>query len=92
LLLKYLSRRFPDKNLTGNGDDLWRFRNSASPAVCENFEGLGNFLNYGIRMMVVGDENTVYIGTANPMNLEEKGGWELYELKKPKRLNDVKNW
>jgi hypothetical protein len=91
ILLKYLSARFPNKDLSGNGADLWRFRSSNSPAVCESFDGVGNFLNYGIRTMVVGDDNTVYIGTANPMNLEEKGGWELYELKKP-RLFNLMNW
>jgi hypothetical protein len=48
--------------------------------------GLGNYLNYGVRSMVV-DGSTVYIGTANPMNLRTdltddvpEGGWELLKL------------
>lgn len=93
VLLDYLSKLFPNKDLTGSGADLWRFKSSKSPAVCESFNGLDNRLNYGIRTMIVGDDDdkTAYIGTANPMNLEERGGWELYELKKPK-LFDLKNW
>ncbi len=83
-VLQYLSGIAPMTQLNGNGADLWRFRSSSDKAVCESFDGLGNYLNYGIRTMVVGDDNSsLYIGTANPMNLEEKGGWELYQLKKP---------
>lgn len=91
-VFRHLSAFVPTTQLNGNGADLWRFRSSSDKAVCESFDGLGNYLNYGIRTMVVGDDNnTLYIGTANPMNLEPKGGWELYQLKKPS-LFGVTNW
>ncbi|MDY6853752.1 MAG: hypothetical protein SWO11_03435 [Thermodesulfobacteriota bacterium] len=63
------------------GADLWRFDSSNSPAVAEDISGLGNPLNYGIRTLIVSEDGTkLYVGMANPMNLEEEGGWELREL------------
>ena len=41
-------------------------------------DGLGNFLNYGDRNMI-SDGASMFIGTANPMNLEPEGGWELWQ-------------
>lgn len=65
---------------SGYGADLWRF-DSASPAVSENNNGLGNFLNYGFRSMIVSpDGQSLLIGTANPMNIATGGGWELWQL------------
>lgn len=65
----------------GYGADLWRFVDPEKPARPEDTGGAGNYLNYGIRTMLTSsDGRTVYIGTANPMNLEEKGGWELRRL------------
>ena len=32
-------------------------------------------------MAVSADGKTLFAGTANPMNLEAKGGWELRSLK-----------
>jgi hypothetical protein len=62
------------------GADLWRF-DSPNPAIAENINGLGNFLNYGLRSMVVSsDGQDLYLGTANPMNLALNGGWELWQL------------
>ena len=59
------------------GADLWRF-DSVGPAVAEDLNGLGNYLNYGLRSMITSaDGQALYVGTANPMNLEPRGGWEL---------------
>ncbi len=74
-----------DLNLQfGNwGADLMRFTSPTIPATPVDRSGLGNDYNYGIRTMV-GSDKTLYLGTANPMNLAadpvtEKplGGWEL---------------
>jgi hypothetical protein len=65
----------------GYGADLWRFVNPEKPARPEDTGGAGNYLNYGIRTMLTSSDGmAVYIGTANPMNLEEGGGWELRRL------------
>jgi len=67
------------------GANLAYFNNAYSPAFFDDDRGLGNYLNYGIRnLLPVG--NVMYVGTANPMNLktdpsEERGGWELIQLK-----------
>lgn len=42
--------------------------------------GMDNDAAYGIRNMMVYDDY-LYIGTANPMNLHEDGGWQLLTLK-----------
>lgn len=68
------------------GADLYVFDATNRPAIAVDTTGLGNYLNYGVRSMVV-DGTTVYIGTANPMNLRTdptddvpEGGWELLRL------------
>ncbi len=68
------------------GADLFRFANADSRAVPESQSGVGNYTNYGIRTMVA-DEDAIYLGTANPMNLltntgddKPEGGWELRSL------------
>jgi hypothetical protein len=64
------------------GADLWRFDSSNSPAVNENFIGLGDPLNYGIRAMEPLDDGSgLVVGMANPFNLAVGGGWELRRLK-----------
>ena len=65
------------------GADLYNFISPDKPAVPVSLNGMGNYLNYGIRTMVADD--FLYIGTANPMNLDTEpgkplGGWELYKL------------
>jgi hypothetical protein len=63
------------------GADLWRFDNSNSPAQLESDDGLGNGDNYGIRCLIASpDGNRLYVGTANPMNLDPEGGWSLLQL------------
>ena len=62
------------------GADLWRFKSGNSPARPQSINGVGNYLNYGIRTMVA-DSNSLYLGTANPMNLMAQGGWELRSVK-----------
>ena len=61
----------------GHGADLWRFDDTASPAVAECVDGCGNPANFGIRNMVCDRNATLYVGTANPMNRLANGGWEL---------------
>jgi hypothetical protein len=61
------------------GADLWRFDDSSTPPEAVSLNGMGNSMNYGIRNMIA-DEDSLYIGTANPMNLSPDGGWELIEL------------
>lgn len=64
------------------GADLWRFDSSDSPAVNENYTGLGDRLNYGIRAMApLDDQSGMIVGMANPFNLAPGGGWELRRLK-----------
>jgi hypothetical protein len=61
-----------------DGADLWRFDDSNSPAVNENYTGLGNPLNYGIRILYPLDDGSgIIAGMANPYNLAPGGGWEL---------------
>jgi len=71
------------------GADLWRFDRSDQPAAAESVDGLGNYLNYGIRTMF-SDKHNLYVGTANPMNLktlpgQPDGGWELRMLNGDRR-------
>ncbi|MDT4990883.1 MAG: hypothetical protein QOH97_775 [Actinoplanes sp.] len=72
----------------GWGADLWMFPNTTDKATPINTTGFGNYLNYGIRNMVV-DGSDIYLGMANPMNLRTdrtdtipEGGWELIRLHK----------
>jgi hypothetical protein len=64
------------------GADLYRFDDSDSAAEAVSLDGMGNPMNYGIRTMVA-DYNALYLGSANPMNLNPDGGWELIELTPP---------
>ena len=67
------------------GADLWSFGPNGGAATPESLYGLGNYLNYGFRTMVP-TKSTLYIGTANPMNLRTDptnpplGGYELLGL------------
>ncbi|MEO3819772.1 hypothetical protein [Plantactinospora sp. B24E8] len=68
------------------GGDLWVFDGTHGPAKSVSTNGLGNYLNYGLRTMLA-DGPAVYVGTANPMNLRTdreddvpEGGWELIRL------------
>ncbi len=70
--------------LVGAGADLWRIDSSLSPAVNENYNGLGDPLNYGIRALAPLDDGSgVIAGMANPFNLAPGGGWELRRLSEP---------
>jgi hypothetical protein len=73
-------------NSNSQGADLWEFSSNHSKAKLVSDDGMGNYLNYGIRTMVP-DGNTMYMGTANPMNLDTsttdnkpEGGWELIKF------------
>ena len=60
------------------GADLWRFDSSDAPAVNEDNAGLGDRLNYGIRILhPLDDGSGLVAGMANPFNLAPGGGWEL---------------
>lgn len=64
--------------LPGEGADLFRF--DGSMLAAESIDGVGNNRNYGVRNMI-NDGTTMWLGMANPMNLDPLGGWELIELK-----------
>jgi hypothetical protein len=80
---------------TEYGAGLFYFPNTSSKALPESTNGVGNYLNYGIRNIMPytypNGSTSMFIGTANPMNLATPGnptlgngpygGWELLELK-----------
>jgi hypothetical protein len=72
-----------DMNIFAPGADLMVFDSLSKPAKVISRTGVGNYLNYGIRTMIA-DGDTLYLGSANPMNLrtegEFQGGWELIKL------------
>ena len=72
-LVEALGMRIPIE-----GGDLIRF--TEHWMVAESLTGVGNDRNYGVRNMVT-DGNSLFIGSANPMNLDPLGGWELIELR-----------
>lgn len=72
------------KQTPEGGGDLWRFDSSNSAAVNENYRGLGDTYNYGIRALAALDDGSALIvGMANPFNLRVGGGWELRSLSEP---------
>lgn len=68
---------------TSYGADLYSFSSNTSAATAESINGLGNYLNYGIRTMIANGATSLLMGTANPMNLattsQPYGGWQLIE-------------
>jgi hypothetical protein len=76
-VLDYLAGQLGDR-IPQEGADLIRVTCDGS-FEGESFTGVGNYLNYGVRNMIT-DDDALYVGTANPMNLQEKGGWELLRL------------
>ena len=68
------------------GANLAYFNSASGPAFFDDDQGLGNYLNYGVRNLLPVN-NLLYVGTANPMNLktdptkDKLGGWELIQLK-----------
>lgn len=74
----------PPDPTRGYGADLWRFADPEAAATPEATVGFGNFANYGIRNMLRLDGGpNVIAGTANSMNLDPGGGWELWQLTPP---------
>jgi hypothetical protein len=66
------------------GAALYSFANNNSAATAESLNGLGNYLNYGIRTMIPNGTTSLLLGSANPMNLatipgQPQGGWQLVE-------------
>jgi hypothetical protein len=85
-ILAYRGEVPDDENLAVSmGANLFSFSSADLPAVPERIDGAGNYANYGIRTMLA-DGDSLYLGTANPMNLltnengENIGGWELVKL------------
>jgi hypothetical protein len=60
------------------GSDLYAFPSAGEKANAVSLNGMGNPTNYGTRTME--PSSCLYLGTANPMNLHPKGGWELIAL------------
>lgn len=64
-----------------SGYDLYRFDDSASPAVAVTKDGFANPSSNGVRNAFVAHGN-LYIGTSSYSNLDvKKGGWELLKLR-----------
>lgn len=66
------------------GADLWMFPDSSTAATLVNGGGMGNDTTYGIRNMLA-DNNNLWLGMANPMNLrtdvnDNPGGWKLIQF------------
>lgn len=64
------------------GADLFKFTYTTPQAIAVSQDGMGNPINYGIRTMIT-NSSSLFLGTANPMNLSPQGGWELIELNSP---------
>jgi len=68
------------------GADLWTFADTNSAATYVSLNGMGNDTSYGIRTMVVDNNNlNLWLGMANPMNLRtdisnDPGGWKLIDF------------
>jgi hypothetical protein len=68
------------------GADLWTFNSAQLPAFPESINGVGNYLNYGVRNLLPYDSDKLFLGMANgDGNLKtdptaNPGGWELIEL------------
>jgi hypothetical protein len=75
----YYNKIFPYQTF---GADIYSFKDNNSPAVPETINGMGNYLNYGVRALIPNGTTSLLIGTANPMNLNSGnplGGWQLIE-------------
>lgn len=70
------------------GADLYFYQSTASPAVAESNNGLGNYTSFGVRnLLALSSGNSLFAGMANASNLltgpfTPQGGWELLELQK----------
>ena len=78
------------------GGGLYYFTDTSHGATALSPNGVGNFLNYGVRSIIPYNSSTFFLGMANPMNLattgntnvsgascrvaECRGGWELIEI------------
>ncbi len=74
-VLKSMLRLDPEKK----GFELLRLSDHNTAPVLITDNGFGNPAAYGIRNMQV-HNNVLYVGTANPLNLHEKGGWEIHAV------------
>jgi len=83
-LLEFLTANGGTVPINNPGADLWRFEGTADGAIAESFSGAGNEQNYGFRTMLSAGPEIMYVGTANPRNLLDEGGWELIRLERPK--------
>jgi hypothetical protein len=73
------------------GADLFRIPSSNTFAIPVDISGVGNHQNYGIRTML-SDEENLYLGTANPMNLSPDGGWEIVKATQDTLVFDLKEF
>ncbi len=78
------------------GAALYYFSDTTHPAIPVSTNGIGNYLNYGVRNMIPYSSSSLFLGMANPMNLATtstsnypgavcslgicRGGWELIEI------------
>ncbi|MEE1207347.1 MAG: T9SS type A sorting domain-containing protein [Muribaculaceae bacterium] len=66
-----------------DGYELLRLDDTEEPVKVVTDNGFGNPAAYGIRNMIVTPDNNLLVGTANPLNLHEQGGWQILEVKEP---------
>lgn len=62
------------------GADLWRMRMRTARALPVSLDGLRNTRNYGVRHLE-SRAGALWIGTANPFNLDPQGGPELIRMR-----------
>lgn len=62
------------------GFDLLVMDSPDEPLSIVSDNGMGNPSAYGIRNMLT-DGDRLFIGTANPLNLSETGGWQILSIK-----------
>lgn len=61
------------------GADLYTITKGNNELIPVTTSGFNNPFNYGVRNVIsIGDH--LYAGTANPNNLAEEGGFELYQI------------
>ncbi|WP_444913790.1 hypothetical protein [Microbulbifer sp. TRSA007] len=80
-------------NPVTSGAKLYRFLSPNQRAIPATINGVGNSANFGFRTMI-NHPTFMWLGTANPFNLNPDGGWELYRFapiapKKPKWVDGM---
>jgi hypothetical protein len=84
LVLKYM---FDQRKY---GYDMLAIEDPDKEPTLMTYNGFDNDAAYGIRNLMTYD-NTLYVGTANPLSLHEKGGWQLLALNQADPSTDIQS-